>query len=430
MSVHLILDARKLGDFGIGIYIENLVHGLLDLQDSGRIELDLSLLIPPHFLEGGATLSVQQLLSSIDRRVEFIKENSGKYSLSEYLLLPFRQRRHLQLADIYHSPHFTLPYFLGIPKVVTIHDVIHINRPENMLHRLLAPQLIKSALKRADHVISVSAASAEKIREAVPSSGTPITIVANALQPGIEVMPRSEVSAFLEQQEFGQRDYCLFVGNDRPHKGFTELMAAWARLLQRWGDMRPLPDLVVVGDRFGAAAHDTVRQFGLERRTHFTGCVLRHELCALYNGAKAVIAPSREEGFGLVALEALACGVPVICTPHASYREVCGDAAWYSQDFGAEAIARAVDYALSNELQSKKKILAGLERIQSFSRTAAAEGTCEVYEQVLAARVQKAPSRSDYTKRSSESGAGKKILIQQQEGSARTILSRFRESAG
>ncbi len=383
MSAHIILDARKLGDFGIGIYIENLVRGLLDLQDSGRIDLDLSLLVSPHFLEAGAPLGVQQFLSQVDRRVILLCERAGKYSLSEYFLLALRQRRSLKEADIYHSPHFTLPFFLHIPSVVTIHDIIHVTRPENISHRLFAGLMIRSAARRADHIISVSEASARRIREMSGALSAPIAVVANALAPGIEVLPRKEVAAFLEKHEFGKREYCLFVGNDRPHKGFTELAAAWARLVGRWGDLRQLPDLVVIGDRFGAGAHDTIRQFGLERRTHFLGCVSRQELCLVYNGARAVIAPSREEGFGLVALEALACGVPVVCTPHASYREVCGEAAWFAHDFGAEAIARAVDAALTDDLERHKKVEAGLERIQFFSRTAAAEKTCEVYERVL-----------------------------------------------
>ncbi len=383
MAAHIVIDARKLGDFGIGVYIENLIRGLAELQQSGVIDVRLTLLVPPLFLEAGAPVAVQQFIAEIDKGAVFVAEPAGKYSFSELFLLTRRQRPHLAMADLYHSPHFTLPYFIGLPAVVTIHDVIHVTRPEKLSHRLMAKPLIRSAARRADQIISVSAASAEMIRRIAAPLKTPITVVGNALQAGIEVLPRREIAQWLETQEFGRNPYCLFVGNERPHKGFAELLQAWAMLVKRTG-ARNTPELIAVGERYSSTAHDMVRKLALEDKVRFAGRVSRDTLCRLYNAARLVVAPSREEGFGLVALESLACGVPVLCTPHASFQEVCGDAAWYAEDFSAEALSYAVENVLGDALQRRRKVELGLERIRRFTRAAVAERTCAVYEKALA----------------------------------------------
>lgn len=383
MAAHILLDARKLGDFGIGVYIENLVHGLVQLQEEGKIEIKLSLLVPPALLEPGAPVGMQEFVASMDGKVQFVKETSEKYSLSEFFLLPFRQRKALREADLYHSPHYTLPFFLGIPAVVTIHDVIHLTRPESRIQRFFAYRMIKSAVKRAAHLISVSEESVRRLTETVGTVKTPMTVTSNALQEGFEVLPRSEVSDYLRQNGYRMGEYCLFVGNERPHKGFTELLHAWADLLlHSWGGIN-VPELIAVGERYSSISYDLVQDLGLKQKVRFVGRVPRELLTHLYNGAQAVIVPSKEEGFGLVALEALACGVPVVCTPHASFREVCGDCAWYARDFTGDAIAAAVRNALTNVELRQAKVEEGLDRVLRFTRAASAEKTCQVYETVL-----------------------------------------------
>ena len=133
-EIRILLDARKLGDGGIGVYIENLVDGLLKLEDKGRAKPRISLLLPPEFFED-STLSTHfktngqgALMRSCQLRwlgrVRFIADRSPKYSLREFFLMGYCQKQECKEHDIFHSPHFTLPYFLGLPAVVTIHDMI------------------------------------------------------------------------------------------------------------------------------------------------------------------------------------------------------------------------------------------------------------------------------------------------------------------
>lgn len=383
MSVSVLLDARKLGDFGIGVYIENLILGLLDLQIRKCADLKLSILVPPYFIEAAAPIWVQELAAKLDPYIKMIPEPAKKYSFDEYFLMAKRQEKLLDLVDVYHSPHWTLPFFLKCPAVVTIHDIIHVTRPENIYHRLFAKSLIASAVKRASHIISVSEGSAHKLVEIVGDFSTPITVTANALQQGFEVKSKGEVKRFLAKYNFNGGKYCLFVGNDRPHKGFVELLEAWKILINENDSGIDVPALVVVGDRYDDQVKRLVSEYGLESKVFFVGWQDKSDLVYFYNGAKLVIVPSREEGFGLVALEALGCGVSVVCTPHASFREVCDDCAWYSQDYLPASLARVVKQALNNCDISTSKIERGLARVQKFTREACARATCSVYEEVL-----------------------------------------------
>ena len=401
----ILLDARKLGDGGIGVYIENLVDGLLRLDARGLIKAELTLLLSPSFFyrsgEGraiapGKTASSSKALTSThfrtngvgcivdaargrwEGRVRFVEESAGKYSFSELFLLGLRQRKELQAHDIYHSPHYTLPYGLPVPAVVTIHDLIHLSHPETRYHRPVATLLVRSALRRAKHIISVSNDAAGRIREFAGLSSPPLSVVPNSLRPSISRRNRDEVQEF-RRKEFLSRPYCLYIGSERPHKGFAELMAAW-KVLTTSSDSPP--DLVVVGKRFDTARHQ-VQELGLDQVVRFQGEVSLDKLALLYSGASAVVVPSRAEGFGLPALEALGLGVPVVCAPIPVLREVCGDAAIFAEEATGESFAQAISLVMTDRELVERKVAAGLARVSKFSVEECALKTWSVYEQVL-----------------------------------------------
>ncbi len=373
MAINLLLDARKLGDGGIGVYIENLIDGLLELEGERVESLRLTLLV------GAERQTADSPLKRWAGPVELVYEPSKKYSLSEYFSLAKRNRELLQRMDIFHSPHYTLPFFLGIKSVVTVHDIIHITHPDTPLHRPVANMLIQSALKRAAHIITVSESSHREVRERLVGVDTPISIIPNALRPGFSPRTEAENRDFIESQELPPH-FCLFVGSDRPHKGFKELLYGWAKLRETWAEP---PVIVAVGGRFSERTKKLVLKLGLERFVYFYGEASSEQLSRLYAAAEAVIIPSRQEGFGLVALEAMASGAPLICSPVQSLKEVCGGCAWFMQGLGSKEIADCVTSVFGNDLMRRKKVAAGLERALEFSRRGVALATYEVYRDVL-----------------------------------------------
>jgi len=397
VALRLLVDARKLGDGGIGVYIENLVDGLLALKDQGLVDLSLSLLLSDAFFEAGnqsafSTHFRTNGLGSVCQaakirwldKVQFLREPSKKYSLQEYFLLPLRQRHALSQHDLFHSPHFTLPYFLGIPAVVTIHDIIHLSHPEKFYHRPMGHWMIRSALRRADHIITVSDYSARHLQNLSRTLQTPVSVVPNAFRPALSRRPSEEVQNYLKR-EFVTREYCLYIGSERPHKGFGDLLDAWTEF-GRSCTLPRCPDLIVVGKHF-SASRDRVHERKLDGVIRFFGEVNIEKLALLYSGASAVLVPSRAEGFGLPALEGMGAGVPVVCASIPSLHEVCGDAGYYVEkgngvSSGAK-YARVISEALSNRELAAQRVAAGLHRAEEFSIENCAKKTWHVYEKVL-----------------------------------------------
>ena len=313
-------------------------------------------------------------------QVTYLCECAPKYSLREYFWLGIHQRKLLREADVYHSPHFTLPYFLGLPSVVTIHDVIHYSHPESFYHRPIAQKMIRSALRRADHIITVSEDSARHIRGLADNLKAPVSVIPNSLRPNLERKSAEDVSQFL-RREFATHEYCLYVGSERAHKGFPELLDAWIEL-SKDKTLERCPDLIVVGKQF-TAARDRVQELKLDGVVRFFGEVSLDKLAMLYSGASAVVVPSKVEGFGLPALEGMGMGVPVICAPIPSLREVCDDAAIYAEDNSGHSLANAVRRLMQNDQLAAQKVQLGLRRAQQFSIEECALKTWHVYEQVL-----------------------------------------------
>lgn len=364
----LTIDARKLGDGGIGVYLENLIEGLLELKEDGLLNLELSVFVSPKTLAYNSTF-FPYTSSLKSRGVKLIAESSKPYSISEYFFMARRHAQHLRKQDIFHTPHYVLP--LGIPckKVVTIHDVIHVEHPDTVLHKPIAKCLIKSAISRASAVITVSHYSKDRIKQ-IFTSAKKVSVVYNALQQAIK---KSSKNLKVEERP----NSFLFVGSDRPHKCFDVLLDAWKEF-----NARSEASLFVVGKSFSSATKKRVKEMGLSRSIHFLGEVSNLELNELYHAVDTAVITSIEEGFGLVALEALSAGAKVVSTPLESVKEFTSDSpVIYAKDFSAKAVAEALFHSLG---QSKNS--AAINR-ELFSRANFARSTLEIYEEVLSARL-------------------------------------------
>ena len=142
--MRIAIDARKINDFGIGTYLRNLIR-LLHTVDSDN---DYHLL---------CYRSDERLLRSISEHFELSFIKSANYSISEHLTIPLQLRR--IGANLYHAPHYVLPYWLTVPSVVTIHDVIHLLFPQYLPSRFAeryARRMIGRAVATASTVMTVS----------------------------------------------------------------------------------------------------------------------------------------------------------------------------------------------------------------------------------------------------------------------------------
>jgi len=322
------IDARKIADFGIGTYIRGLLHELAADPDDTYVAFAPARLA--HLFPAG---------------VEHAIVDAPHYSIRELLILG-RTIGGAKL-DLFHAPHYVVP-FTSVPFVVTIHDLIHLRNP-NPVARLYARQMIGRAVRRSRRVLTVS----QTVKGEIVSTF-------GCADDHVVVTPNGVGAPFSEHGTAAEGRYFLYVGNDKPHKNAGVLVDAFARISGA--------SLVLAGAAF--------ERFKSRERVVVAGFVEDTELAALYRGAIALVMPSREEGFGLPALEAMASGCAVITSNAAALVELTGDAALHVEpDAASLAEARiASDESLRVALASR-----GIARAKQFTWTHCAELTRAAY---------------------------------------------------
>lgn len=283
------------------------------------------------------------------------------------------------VVDLFWSPRHHLPLKLSrdIARVVTIHDLVWRHYPKTMLWQnlWLERALMGPSIRNADRVICVSRFTAGEVSRYYPAALGKCSVIHEA---STSLNPAAGKAGGIRPQQ----PYLLFVGTLEPRKNLARLLRAYGRLAGN----TDVPDLVIAGGRgwgdTGLAG--LLKQMKLKQRVHLTGFVDDVQLQALYQGAHALVIPSLYEGFGLPALEAMSCGVPVIASSTSALPETVGDAALlvnpYSEAEIATAIMRLVeDRPLRSELSLKAQ-----QRSRLFSWQQSAQQTLDLFEQTLA----------------------------------------------
>lgn len=281
--------------------------------------------------------------------------------------------------DVLHSPDFIPPAGGARAIVITVHDLNFLREPEHLTEesrRYYADQIMW-AVNRANHIIAVSQATRTELIERTGVAAEKIHVVPEAADPAFRPLPPAEVAAALARYGLAP-GYLLFVGTLEPRKNIPGLLRAYRHLLDDYGLDPPL----VLAGRRGWLDEDIERtelELGLVRCVRHLETVADADLPALYNGAALHVLASFYEGFGLPALEAMACGTPTVVSNRGALPEVVGDAGLQaSPDDPAElaaALARALsDTGLRAELRAR-----GLGRASGFTWEAAARQTLAIY---------------------------------------------------
>lgn len=298
-------------------------------------------------------------------------------------------------VDLMHYPYFASPLLSRLPAVVTIHDVIPFLFPE--YHASLAIKaynlLIAWAAKRAAAVIAVSQHTREDIIRHLGLRPERVHVIYEAPAPAFAVQSEESIAAV--RQRYGLERYAFYIGGLNRHKNVGTLLAAFARLR---GSLAWPGQLVIAGKahahnplvfpdlRKAASEAGLTWAEGPQARAadvRFLGFVPEEDKPALYGGADVFAYPSLYEGFGFCPLEAMACGVPVVCSNAASLPEIVGDGGLLVDPHDVAAIAQAMarvlgDAALAGDLRER-----GLRQARRFSWERAAAETTGVYRQVL-----------------------------------------------
>lgn len=255
------------------------------------------------------------------------------------------------------------------PTVMTAHDLLHFRYPEKFgrLKAALLQRVIRRALRRTDAVIAVSDYTAKDVTR---FGGIPDDRITTITEGGPPLRRRSGGDA---------QDFFLFVGKLERTKGIADLIAAFrqSEALATAGYR-----LVIVGPDGNASGDVALAMRGSEDRISRPGFLSDHDLQDLYQTCRGFVFPSIAEGFGLVVLEAMANGAPVIAARATSLPEVIGDAGILVTPNDAEALKSAMERLARDDALFARLQAAGYARLQCFSWEAAAEATSKLFRRV------------------------------------------------
>jgi glycosyltransferase involved in cell wall biosynthesis len=284
---------------------------------------------------------------------------------------------------LFHSPNYFLPPHPG-PCVATIHDLSHVWHPQfhpqvrvDFMNRALS-----QSLKRADFFIT----DAESVRqEVIRHFAWPedkIAAVPLGVDPIFRPREASEVQSILNAWGLGYEGYTLFVGTVEPRKNLITLLTAYEQLPEK---LRMQWPLVIAGNEGWNSKdiHSRMERASTQGWLRYLRFVPQAQLPMLYAGARLFAYPSVYEGFGLPPLEAMASGVPVVCSNVSSLPEVVGDVALVFAPTDVYGLCAALAKGLEDESWRKQAKSAGRSRSQDFSWQRCAANTLNIYTDCL-----------------------------------------------
>ena len=283
--------------------------------------------------------------------------------------------------DVLFSPGFTTPYFGRGARVTVIHDLQHKRQPENFgrLERRAWDFFVAMAIRRSEELITVSDNSRKDILELYERPPESVRVIRHGVEKEFFGLRENESFAPSIPGAAGLPDcrYLLAVSTVHPHKNWRRLLDGYARLRKEGMTHH----LVVCGLRGKSSAelNSWINQHGLAGSVHVLGWQPRRMLIGLFKYAEALVFPSTFEGFGMPVAEALACGLPVVCSDIPPLRETAHGCAAFFDPTSEEALVGALRSTLENSELRAKRVAAGLERAKTFTWARAAEKTLRVF---------------------------------------------------
>jgi glycosyltransferase involved in cell wall biosynthesis len=382
--MRIAVDARWIFNeiSGVGAYTRALIRHLARLDQ----ENEYVLLFNDATLRD-RTLREAQIVDAANMLA--VDVPCGIFSPRGQFILPGLLRKHG--VNIYHSTNYMIP-LLAFPKnkqgaitcVVTIHDVIPLlfpeHAPKSKKSRVFPVyrRLMKEIGARADAIITDSKTSAVDVARTleIPTQNRAkiqhvYCGVAEHFRPNDSRSARSK----------NDRRQVLFVGRTDPYKNLVHLVEVLAEVIP----MLPFPlALTVAGspDPRYPEAKQVVERLGIGDRVRWTGYITDDALAELYREADVLVHPSRYEGFGLQVAEAMASGLPVICSNAGSLPEVAGDATLIVDPDDSDGLKRDIMRVLTEPGLAASLAAKGLERSKQFTWDKTARETLKIYENV------------------------------------------------
>jgi alpha-1,3-rhamnosyl/mannosyltransferase len=295
----------------------------------------------------------------------------------------FTQQVKAAKFDVHHEPNY-LPLRMDAPTVITAHDLSWIRYPEMHPAQRVAimNRYFEKALYQASAVITDAEFVKQEIVDVFGIAPEKITAIPLGVESMFRPLSSDETRAVLSSHGLEHGRYFLTVGTLEPRKNLSLAIRAYSALPE---SIRKLYPLVVIGMKGWHSAEIEKLIAPLERSGYLRllGYVSREDLATIMAGATTLIYPSIYEGFGLPPLEAMACGVPVICSNVSSLPEVVGDAGILIDPSDETGLRQKLLMLIEDPGQRDAFAVRSREQASSFTWEKCAQQTVNVYRRLI-----------------------------------------------
>jgi glycosyltransferase involved in cell wall biosynthesis len=247
--------------------------------------------------------------------------------------------------------------------VLVVHDLIFLDklpmstsRYQN-LGRFYRRQIVPRAIERADQLITVSHYTRLQLASRFPKCVDKVQVIPNSLEEAwfdeLPTVRRSE-------------SYILTVAGEAPSKNLARAIAAFARLRQLSGSTVRRLKIAGVKPQFHAHFRAQAESCGVGEGVEILDYVSEDTMRSLFRSAELFLMPSLLEGFGIPVLEAMASGVPVVCSSASCLPEIAGDAAFYFDPASVDQMASAMHAVLADSKLQAEMSRLGLQQAENY----------------------------------------------------------------
>lgn len=337
-------------------------------------------------------LELLKALSKLDKENEyFVYVNEGEdpcfqshdnfqvivhkapYPIWEQFWLPKRAKA--DKLDLLHCTSNTAPIWLDVPLMVTLHDVIYLEKnplfapgytPYQRFGNMYRRWVVKTAIPQANRVLTVSKYEVGNVLRFLPQIKDRLHVLYNGVGAHFQKITDPQALDSVRLKYHLPEKFVMFLGNTDPKKNTENTLKAYALIAKETNYSYKL----LLGDldkQFVKNILDRNNLSELFNHIHFTGYIKNSDLPAILSQAEVFLYPSLRESFGIPIIEAMACGTPVVTSSVTSMPEVAGDAALLADPTKPDDIASATLRLLSDAALRSQLIEKGLERAKLFN---------------------------------------------------------------
>ena len=280
--------------------------------------------------------------------------------------------------DLVHSPHPLLIPARKARRIVTVPDLFFLKHPELTAAEIRRDyvELVREHVKRADGVICISEYTKQETQRLLDVPSEKIAVTPLGVDPIFrEPLEAEQIEATLSRLHL-PRGAILYLGSGDKRKNLLSLVMTYLNLARRRPDVPPLV-LAGPGSNWARGGDWVAPQI---RATDY---LPQEDVRALMAASSMLVLPSLEEGFGLPVVEAMAAGLPVVCSRGSALEEVAGDAATLVDPADPRALRRAIERLLDDPAEAESHREKGRARSLLFDWQDTAERTIAFYRTVL-----------------------------------------------